>query len=337
MRARRAGARTGSRRSSAPPASTSTATSPRSRSSAPACAPSRDRGRHVRRARGGRHQHRDHLDLVDPGLVRRPARPGRAGGAGRARTLRPGERLSTALGGATTPNRPDFLTRAQQRGRIDVAVGSRRLAVVLVPVCCLAGAAVAVGATGVRQVQTVPLPRATGIAVSPGGRLVVARSGVGSLGTLTVFRRAATGKLTRLQCVTRHARRCLDGRGLETPSAIAIPRDGTNLYVTAANGRSVGSYRIVGGKLALAGSVAGLVASALGRRQPGRRDRLRRRRPHLDLRPRPRRRARAPRHDRSAGTGARGDGDRGVRRLGRARSSRTPPTGPRSAAPSRRP
>jgi DNA-binding beta-propeller fold protein YncE len=139
-----------------------------------------------------------------------------------------------------------------------VAVGSRRLALLLVTVCYLAGAAVAVGATGLRPVQTVPLPRATGIAVSPDGRLVVARSGVGSLGALTVFRRGANGKLRKLQCVTRHARRCLDGRGLETPSAIAIPRDGANLYVTAANGQSVGSYRIVGGKLALAGSVAGL-------------------------------------------------------------------------------
>jgi DNA-binding beta-propeller fold protein YncE len=110
----------------------------------------------------------------------------------------------------------------------------------------------------VTPIQTVSLPRATGIASSADARMVVARSGVGSLGTLTVFRRERSGRLTRLQCVTRHAKACLDGRGLETPSALAIPRDGTNLYVTAANGRSLGIYRTARGKLSFAGSVAGL-------------------------------------------------------------------------------
>ena len=38
-------------------------------------------GRHVRRARRGGHQHRDHLDVVDPGLVRGQGSRGRAGGA----------------------------------------------------------------------------------------------------------------------------------------------------------------------------------------------------------------------------------------------------------------
>ena len=37
--------------------------------------PSRRRRRHVRGARGGRHQHRDHLHVVDPRLVRRARRP----------------------------------------------------------------------------------------------------------------------------------------------------------------------------------------------------------------------------------------------------------------------
>jgi DNA-binding beta-propeller fold protein YncE len=106
--------------------------------------------------------------------------------------------------------------------------------------------------------QSLPLPRATGIDVAPSGHLVVARSGVGSLGTLTVYRRARDGRLTKVQCVTRGAKGCLAGRGLETPSSIAIPRDETNLYVTAANGRSVGIYRIARGRLTLAGSVAGL-------------------------------------------------------------------------------
>ena len=45
------------------------------------------RGGHVRRARRGRDQHRDHLDVVDPRLVRDPRRRGRARGAGRARAL----------------------------------------------------------------------------------------------------------------------------------------------------------------------------------------------------------------------------------------------------------
>jgi hypothetical protein len=117
---------------------------------------------------------------------------------------------------------------------------------------------VAAAAVLLTPIQTVPLPRATGVAASADGRMVVARSGVGSLGALTVFRRGKDGRLTRLQCVTRHAARCLDGRGLETPSALALPRDGTNLYVTAANGRSLGIYRIAGGRLAYAGSVTGL-------------------------------------------------------------------------------
>ena len=60
----------GARRLSPP-----TRTSRRSPSSAPGMksAPGRRRG-HVRRARRGRHQHRDHLDVVDPHLLRHPRR-----------------------------------------------------------------------------------------------------------------------------------------------------------------------------------------------------------------------------------------------------------------------
>ena len=91
---------------------------------------------------------------------------------------------------------------------------------------------VAAAALLLTPIQTVPLPRATGIAAAPNGKMLVARSGVGSLGTLTVYRRESNGKLTKLQCVTRNARVCTNGRGLETPSALAFSPDGTNLYVT---------------------------------------------------------------------------------------------------------
>jgi DNA-binding beta-propeller fold protein YncE len=138
--------------------------------------------------------------------------------------------------------------------------GKRQLAVVLVTVCYLVVTAVALGAVGLRQVQSVPLVRVAGIVVSPDGHSVYVRRGVGSLGALAVFaRNGATGKLTQLQCVARRVRGCVSGGGLETPSALAIPRDGANLYVTALNGRSVGIYRrATSGRLAAAGSVTGL-------------------------------------------------------------------------------
>ena len=49
--------------------------------------PSRRRRRHVRGARGRRHQHRDHLHVVDSGLVRRAGRRRRAGGRRSAREV----------------------------------------------------------------------------------------------------------------------------------------------------------------------------------------------------------------------------------------------------------
>jgi DNA-binding beta-propeller fold protein YncE len=124
----------------------------------------------------------------------------------------------------------------------------------------LVATAAALGAAGLRQTQSVPLLRAAGIAVSPDGHSVYARRGVGSLGALAVFaRNGATGRLTQIQCVARRVRGCASGGGLETPSALAIPRDGTSLYVTALNGRSVGIYRRASsGRLTAAGSVTGL-------------------------------------------------------------------------------
>ena len=121
----------------------------------------------------------------------------------------------------------------------------------------LAALAVASGA-GLAQVQTLAVPRAAGVAAF--GNTVYVRAGVGSLGQLRVFARdARSGKLRQLQCVARNARRCTDGRGLETPSAIAVSPDGRSAYVTAQNGRSLGVYaRAASGKLTARGSVAGL-------------------------------------------------------------------------------
>jgi DNA-binding beta-propeller fold protein YncE len=133
----------------------------------------------------------------------------------------------------------------------------------------LAGAA-ASATGGLRQLQcfapaTAGCIRATavglpaGAVVSANGRTVYVRSGVGSLGSLGVFARAATGRLTQIQCVARNTKVCADGRGLETPSSIALSPDDRSAYVTAANGRSLGVYRrVASGRLVAAGSVAGL-------------------------------------------------------------------------------
>src|SRR5512146_1985587 len=121
----------------------------------------------------------------------------------------------------------------------------------------LAALAVASGA-GLAQVQTLAVPRAAGVAAF--GNTVYVRAGVGSLGQLRVFARDARGgRLRQLQCVARNARRCTDGRGLETPSAIAVSPDGRSAYVTAQNGRSRGVYaRGADGRLPARGSVGGL-------------------------------------------------------------------------------
>lgn len=121
----------------------------------------------------------------------------------------------------------------------------------------LAALAVASG-TGLTQVQTLAVPRATGVAAF--GNTVYVRAGVGSLGQLRVFARdARSGKLRQLQCVARRAQRCTDGRGLETPSSVAVSPDGRSLYVTAANGQAVGVYaRAASGRLTARGSVGGL-------------------------------------------------------------------------------
>lgn len=116
----------------------------------------------------------------------------------------------------------------------------------------------AVALAGLAPVQTVAVPRASGVATF--GNTVYVRAGVGSLGQLRVLARdPRTGKLRQLQCVARHARACADGRGLETPSALAVSPDGRSLYVTAANGRSVGVYaRAASGRLTSRGSVGGV-------------------------------------------------------------------------------
>jgi DNA-binding beta-propeller fold protein YncE len=111
-------------------------------------------------------------------------------------------------------------------------------------------------ARGCSHAQAVSQP--TGIALA--GGTVYVRNGVGSRGSLGVFaRNARTSRLGQIQCVARRARPCVDGRGLETPSAVAGSPDGRSVYVTAATGRSVGVYaRARTGKLSARGSVAGI-------------------------------------------------------------------------------
>jgi DNA-binding beta-propeller fold protein YncE len=113
-------------------------------------------------------------------------------------------------------------------------------------------------------VQQVAVAQPTGAVVSPDGRNVYVRGGVGSRGSLRVFvRSGVSGKLTQVQCVARHARSCADGRGLETPAALAVSPDGRSVYVAARNGRSVGIYARGGrGTLRAAGSVTGLAHPA---------------------------------------------------------------------------
>jgi DNA-binding beta-propeller fold protein YncE len=110
---------------------------------------------------------------------------------------------------------------------------------------------------GCTRATAVGLP--AGAVVSADGRTVYVRSGVGSLGSLGVFARAASGRLTQIQCVARHTSVCADGRGLETPSAIALSPDGQSAYVAAVNGRSVGIYRrLASGRLVATGLVTGV-------------------------------------------------------------------------------
>jgi DNA-binding beta-propeller fold protein YncE len=112
-------------------------------------------------------------------------------------------------------------------------------------------------ATGCARATAVAAP--AGVVVSGDGRTVYVRSGVGALGTLGVFGRGTTGRLRQLQCVARRTRACADGRGLETPAALAVSPDGRSVYVAARNGRSLGVYRrLASGKLVAAGSVGGL-------------------------------------------------------------------------------
>jgi DNA-binding beta-propeller fold protein YncE len=113
-------------------------------------------------------------------------------------------------------------------------------------------------------VQQVAVAQPTGAVVSPDGRNVYVRAGVGSRGSLRVFvRSGVSGRLTQVECVARNARPCVDGRGLETPAAVAVSPDGRSVYVAARNGRSVGIYaRIARGKLRTAESVTGLAHPA---------------------------------------------------------------------------
>lgn len=146
---------------------------------------------------------------------------------------------------------------------------SKPLAAAALAAALLAPAALASSGPAIRHAQCLAphargctvdraVSRPTGIATA-GGTIYVA-SGVGSQGSLGVFaRNARTSRLAQIQCVARRVARCTSGRGLETPSAVAGSLDGRSVYVTAANGRSVGVYaRSRTGRLVSRGSIAGL-------------------------------------------------------------------------------
>lgn len=114
------------------------------------------------------------------------------------------------------------------------------------------------GNSGCARGRALANPFAT--AVSPDGRNVYVSGGVGSLGAIGAFKRnAKTGALTELAgragCVFRfRSRVCGTGRGLETPAAIAVSRDGKLVVTAAVNGHAIGVYRrSVTGSLTAAG------------------------------------------------------------------------------------
>ena len=90
----------------------------------------RRRRRHVRGTRGRGRQHRDHLDVVDPHLLRRPSGPRRARGrrgarALRPRTRRPSVRVVPHLAPVPEPG-PDEQQSHEHGERAEQAPGHRR-------------------------------------------------------------------------------------------------------------------------------------------------------------------------------------------------------------------
>jgi 6-phosphogluconolactonase (cycloisomerase 2 family) len=119
-------------------------------------------------------------------------------------------------------------------------------------------ALLAAAVAALAPVQSLAVPRAAGVTAF--GNTIYVRAGVGSTGMLHVYARdPRTGKLRQVQCVARHARACADGRGLETPAALAVSPDGRSVYVAAANGRSIGVYaRARNGRLTSRGRQTGI-------------------------------------------------------------------------------
>ena len=103
------------------------------------------------------------------------------------------------------------------------------------------------GSGGCATARAVADPLA--LAVSRDGKSLYAAGGVGSLGAVGVFARdRSTGRLRHLSgkagCLARlPSRVCGTGRGLETPAAIAVARDGRIVAIAGRGGRAVGLYR----------------------------------------------------------------------------------------------
>jgi 6-phosphogluconolactonase (cycloisomerase 2 family) len=100
------------------------------------------------------------------------------------------------------------------------------------------------GCTSARSVAN-PLT----LAASRDGKSLYATGAIGSLGAAGVFaRNSAKGTLRQLAgrggCLARlPSRVCGTGRGLETPAAVAVSRDGRLVAIGGRNGRSIGLYR----------------------------------------------------------------------------------------------
>jgi 6-phosphogluconolactonase (cycloisomerase 2 family) len=103
------------------------------------------------------------------------------------------------------------------------------------------------GSGGCAGARAVANPLA--LAASRDGKSLYATGGIGSLGAAGIFaRNPARGTLRQLAgragCLSRvPSRVCRSGRGLETPAAVAVSREGRVVAIGGRNGRSIGLYR----------------------------------------------------------------------------------------------
>jgi DNA-binding beta-propeller fold protein YncE len=145
---------------------------------------------------------------------------------------------------------------------------------------CLAGPGAA--AQGLKCGDARGLGTATGIAVSPDGRMLVVSSSpiVSAEGDLdagiAVFRRDAAGALTQTGCITGAGRAsCETGRGLATdavapytPNEVAFSPDGASLYVaTATSGEdngTIAAFAVAAGTVKQLAGAPGCLGAAAG-------------------------------------------------------------------------